>query len=320
MPTRVWELQGQSASGDSATRKYMFGGFASADLVLGHIQTNFAATPTPGSIATKIPYNWKSLTVQMPPEITELGGGWWEVTATYGPRRPDAVSFGEGVETETAPNHGDSGTETPIGPEISWSVIANTVPITQSLKTRQKRVRGGLGQTDARDFKGAIGVDPTTGEIKGTEKYYAVAEESLSIEIAGAVVTPAWKRLIHELTGCVNSHKFFGYEPGEVLFLGVPNLSSQSVGSTWKGQFKFAIQYNVKSRTLAEFDDEKLTVRDLHGWSHVWVTYEPKTQTIGSQTLKVTVPLEAYEEQIYEYKDLRLIGLNKRRKKEVVSS
>jgi hypothetical protein len=315
MSVHIRELRGQSLDGEKVTRRYIMGGFATIDLVIGRIQS--FPNPTIGSPETEIPYNTRSLVIQMPPTITEMGGGWWEVSVDYGPRNPQAVDVADGGATATASNHGDSDNETPIGPELSFTIATQSVPIVQSIKTRQSKIRDGATQSTPRNWQRAIGVDPKTGEVKGTEKYTAAMKQTLAVELPAQAVTPAYLRLLEDLTGKVNSHRFFGYDAGEVLFMGVPTFRNEAQGSVWKAQFDFAILRNKESYEVYFIDLESgtdfLILEDVHGWSHVWVTYQDATQDIDGVKYRTTIPLEAYEEQIYEYKDLRLMGLSRRK-------
>jgi hypothetical protein len=242
------------------------------------------------------------------------------VSVTWGPRQPIGIAPSAGatgpVPTQQAPNHGDTNSTTPIGSELSYSLTTTTVPITQSLRTRQKQVRLGFGQTDARDFRGAIGVNVDTGEIKGTEKYVGTIKESIKITVPAAALTPAFLKLMEEMTGTVNSHPIFGRERGSVLFLGAPSLQNATQGSTWDLSVEFAISPNRKKLVLWQDGIDEFALNGVHGWSHIWATYTKRVLTIGDFSYTVSEPLEAYEEQIYEYKDHRLMNLNQRRRAE----
>jgi hypothetical protein len=328
-PQRIEEVVGQSVSGDTVTRKYLFIGWATDEDVLIHIQ--LFPDPTP-ELPTVVPYNLKSLTIQMPPAIEELGANCWSVTVQYGPRSAEAISpTGGAAATQTAVPHGDSGNTEPIGPEISWGIIGGSQTITQSLKTLQKKLRplpdsvlppattGTPRLTSPRNWAKAIGVDPRTGDVKGCERLTGAVEQTIELTIPGRAVTSAWIRLVEELstpTPSVNSHPFLGYRPGEVLFLGIPNLRSIQVGAAWKGTFKIAISRNRKKVTINETPGEELELDEVRGWSHIWVTYiELKRVTSNGYQYRSTEPLEAYEEQIYPERDLRLLGLEKRKLK-----
>jgi hypothetical protein len=319
MPT-IRQLRGQQLNRDSAQAKYLFGGFDDVAAVHTYIQE--FKSPVSGSLEQEVPYSWGSLYIQMPPDVTELGNGWYAVDVTYGPRNPEAVSpLGGAGNTDTAPPHGDSATSTPVGPELTWSVVGGTQTIFQGIKAKQLAyLRGAvIAEADIPNYERLIGWDQKTGEIKGTERLTSSPRTSYDLEIPGSAVNPAWVRMVEEMCApnpTINTHKFFGYEPGEVLFLGMSNLRSQNFGSSWKARFDFAISRNRSEIII--YDDgigSPLKLTKVGGWSHIEVKFKDRVVTFSDGTSgRMSVPSSAKEIQIYESKDFRLMSLQKRRK------
>ena len=125
--------------------------------------------------------------------IAHQGGGVWEVSVRYGKREPKET--------------GQS--------SYSFDTGGGTTHITQSLETVGSYAPPG---EDPPDFKGAIGV--STESVDGTDITIPVFNFKETHYIPAALITPAYKVILFQLTGKVNAFPFKGFAPGEVLFLG----------------------------------------------------------------------------------------------------
>lgn len=66
--------------------------------------------------------------------------------------------------------------------------------------------------------KGAIGVDGD--EVKGTDIVAPSLKFNITFKHQAGFVSIPYMKLLHDITGTVNLTKFFGFDPGEILFLG----------------------------------------------------------------------------------------------------
>jgi hypothetical protein len=310
MSQHVWELDGQRFDGDVAEKRFLFEGFDQASDVDARIKAFGTADPASGE--TEVPYFFSGLTIQPNYDVREIGTDKWYVTARYGRLHPESVSPGGApADTLTRPEHGDQAPDmnTELLPEYEYSTSGGTLPITQSLKTWQSVKRGGGA---AANYRGAIGYNPITREVKGTEKHVFTSNWTISVSIPKAAVTAAYLNTIESLYGKVNDTKFFGYQRGRVLFMGVsPMRFTFTSGGLWRATFHFGTQRHRGEVKVVDDPTYGLTLNNVHGWSHVWVTYSQ--EVIGG--LPYMIPDQAYEEQIYEYADLNAMNLHKYRKK-----
>lgn len=65
---------------------------------------------------------------------------------------------------------------------------------------------------------GAIGVDGN--EVKGTDIVAPSLKFNITFKHQAGFVSIPYMKLLHDITGTVNLTKFFGFDPGEILFLG----------------------------------------------------------------------------------------------------
>jgi len=294
-----------------------------------------------------IPPYFTGLPIRLPCDIEDLGGNVFRVAATYGPRAgQEAVAPGGGAgNTEPASDHGDGGEDTPVGPELSYSTTGGTQHITQSIKTRQGAKFGPAG-LKPRDFGRGIGVNPQTGEFAGVDVDLREVKFSIKLQLPAAAVTGAWLKSVELATPSVHGIPrdetlppgqppfagsgtvpanpgnpaqtfYLGYAEGEIKFLGV-DLGNQGASGHFDCVAHYAVKRNQAELLIYSNPDnpsERLRLTNVHGWSHVWCTYKPATAVVDGKVVPVTVPDEAYEEQVYPYTDLRLLGLQNRRKK-----
>lgn len=109
----------------------------------------------------------------------------------------------------------------------------------------------------------------------------------------------AYENLVIDMTGTVNSDKFLGRDPGEVLFLGASwnDEGENPVQAT----YNFAIRRNEKEKDV---HGVKITKK---GWEYVWDIIKTKKET---DTSPVVVTVEGiYVSKVYEEKPFRKLGI-----------
>jgi hypothetical protein len=292
----VFEASGQTLNGNSAVAKWYYVGFRDLPTVDGRIRS----FPT-----GEIPRFWRRLALTLPCDINELGNGVWEVTATYSQVAGVEARTGSEVDQQSQPEHGDPTQSEPIDPTISFSNKATTQHITQSRGTWQ-RVKNGGGV--ARDFKRAIGVNPTNGEVAGTDIPVSSPTFTIVRKIPVAMVTPVFLFNLDKTIGCVNAAKWLGYERGEVSFDSYELPAAEPGSLTRTGTFNFVVSRNQPAST--EIAPGLTFNNPIDGHSHVWVTYK----NVVENGRTVTTVDEAYEEQVQKYVDFNKINLHKREK------
>jgi hypothetical protein len=309
-------LYGEKLSTNQATALFYADGFESIADVDGYIK-GFPSGPGGGE--NDVPYVWGGLYIQLPCEISEVGPRQFRITATFAPRGAESVApaGGNATNQETAPDHGDGGANTPVGPELSWSSSGGSMLRTQAIKVISTKTRNNA--ITPIDYGGAIAVDKD-GKVEGVTIHRNTVRWSLKITIPAAAVTGEWIKRLEDMCsdpeGCpVNSEPFFGYAAGEVLFEGITDLATGGASSDWTAHFHFAVQRNRQVVTVYENQAKNDLIRfvDVQGWDYIWTRYKKiLDQTTG---LGFTVPEQSTLVQVYPRKDFRLLNLHVRRKK-----
>lgn len=81
-----------------------------------------------------------------------------------------------------------------------------------------------------------------------------------------AVVTDAYKRAVMNLCGKVNSASYFGYNAGEVRFVGASGKARNN--TDWELSYRFEVRLNETGITIGSF-----TGIACDGWDVLWVFY-----------------------------------------------
>lgn len=150
-----------------------------------------------------------------------------------------------------------------------------------------------VGTADS--FKQAIGV--TTSGVAGADIYTPAV--SFSVVTQADPFNLPQIRVLRDLTATVNNATWYGFDAGEVLYLG---CSTQvGVANKWTLTHKFAIGKNVLACPVSD----TLVVPLKPAWDYLWCTYQAATG--AGQVLQV--PKAAYVEQVYRYTDFSLLGI-----------
>ena len=150
----------------------------------------------------------------------------------------------------------------------------------------------------APDFAGAIGV--THDNVEGVDITVPVYHFAETHYLDDAVVTPAYRGTLFNLTGKVNNASFKGLDAGECLFLGASG--SKRGEDDWEISFRFAGSPNRVNIQVGP-----ITVASKKGWEYLWVRYADE-EDAGSSTL-VKRPIAAYVEKVYENGDFSALGI-----------
>jgi len=178
---------------------------------------------------------------------------------------------------------------------FSFDTGGGSQHITQSKETIASHAPPGK---TAPDFKGAIGV--TGDSVEGVDITVPVYQFSETHYLPGALVTPAYKLALFQLTGRVNHALWKGFSAGEVLFLGASG-SKRGLGP-WEITYRFASSPNITGLTVGT-----ITGIDKKGWEYLWVRYADAEDSTAKALVKQ--PIAAYVERVYENGDFSLLGI-----------
>ncbi|OWY70407.1 hypothetical protein B7486_16595 [cyanobacterium TDX16] len=185
-------------------------------------------------------------------------------------------------------------------PEFSFDTSGESKHITQALSQTSypDSVAPDFGNSIGVSRDGIEGVDIIVPGYKWTETHY----------LSNSFVTADYKRLLADFTGSVHggddveaNHRFRGFAPGEVLFLGAQG--SRRGSGDWQLTFSFA---RLPNETDLQIGD--LTVDEKLGWQYLWIR---SRQTVIGDTEPVigAAPSFVYVASVYPEKDFEQLGI-----------
>lgn len=210
--------------------------------------------------------------------LSEQGPGTYQASVTYS-SNPGSISPppGLGEATETFDSTG------------------GTIRITHSLEVTDAKPAPGFSFFP--DFEGGIGNGPNGPE--GIDIVSRVYTWTRTVPLAESVVTYSYRGVIFALTGRTNDAEFYGFEAGEVLFLGASGQRRTStqpgVPAPWDITYRFAASPN------ATVDVGPIAGLAKGGWEYV----DAYTEVFEDEDAKVVVhrPIAAYVHRVYESGD-----------------
>ena len=177
---------------------------------------------------------------------------------------------------------------------------------------------------------GLIGVDKD--DVKGVDIVAPALKFNIVYHHPEGFVDISWMKLIHDITGSVNSTYFLGFPPGEILFLGGRGTDGSDFEATIS--YSFAGAPNTPLVTSPEtsvfkigdiwvtpidapplpanpptpgaeppYDTEPFQYLIKRGWDVIWVKYKDEEQ----EGFPVKKAQYAYIERVYKYVDLASI-------------
>lgn len=198
------------------------------------------------------------------------------------------VQYGEDKSTGSSMRYKDED-----DPTVSFDCGGGTKHLLYSLDQRRA-----FGDKDA---GGAIGWNGKSGddcEIAGVDVPTAQLRETYTRQMRVSRLTTAFKRKVASLVGKVNSSYFKGWNPGEVMFLGMSYSTPPKKARKVTVTFNFAIQPNETVRICGRNISKK-------GFEYVWAL--SKTQASGGVP---QVKVDAiYVDQVCESASFSPLGL-----------
>lgn len=153
-------------------------------------------------------------------------------------------------------------------------------------------------QTIPPDFDNAIDVDQN-GRPRGVDVIIPSLKFDITYRQAKAVITNAYIRTLADLTGKVNDAAFYGFNAGEVLFLGA--AGSQSTKSDPEITYKFVASPN------ATFSVAGISNVTKQGHQYLWVWYETD-EDVNAHTLRPNAHT-VFVETVYRNADFSQLGI-----------
>ncbi len=180
----------------------------------------------------------------------------------------------------------------------SWTwdfdTTGGTVHITNSKETVRSFAATGVSESTIPDHENAIDVQGE--EVRGVDVTIPAMRMNVNFKHDKGVVTLDWARLIHDITGMVNSAPMLGFEPGEVLFLGGRGADGSEAEAT--------VSYNfAMSANLSNYSIGSIAGITKEGWNVAWVAYKDNVD----QDRLVKQPEFLYVERVYDTIDLAAV-------------
>jgi hypothetical protein len=182
--------------------------------------------------------------------------------------------------------------------QYTFDTTGGTRKVMQSLATINAYVPSSASYT-APNFNGAINVSSEGIEgVEDDDPKFDFTETHLWDD---ADITPAYKKVLRALTGCVNNAPFKDWDIGEVKFRG--ETGGKRGNERWTLTYRFSSQPN-----LASFNIGGMTI-DKAGWDYFWMLMGEQFDPTGF--CRVPVPLAGYVERISIFADFSqlLIGV-----------
>lgn len=153
--------------------------------------------------------------------------------------------------------------------------------------------------TNAPDFKGLIGYNPTDGTVEGTDVPVPMSELSIDVKAPAGYINLAYQDALAQMKGRYNSTTFLIWPAGEVRCEGT-EYSASNADSEFT--LNIAIQKN-----LTNFVSAGLTITAKKGWDFLWFLVEEVDVTAGGHTVKVKQAKHWYVERTLLTADFKAI-------------
>lgn len=178
---------------------------------------------------------------------------------------------------------------------VSFDTSGGTEHITSSLSAPKKYGREGENIPDPGLLIGWR--DKTKADCDGVDRVAPAMRKTVVQKMSH--LSTSYENLLIDLTGTVNSNKFLGREPGEVLFMGA------SGSDPGEGYFDVTFNFAIQRNETVEIEGIKV---EKKGWEYVWSISKPTIPEVGKPP-KILIE-GIYVSPIYKEADFRQLGLN----------
>lgn len=191
------------------------------------------------------------------------------------------------------------GSPNPSGESTDFEIGGQTAHITHSIKTVKRYGRAALHQR-------AINVG-SDGQIGGVDIVVPSYTEAITREYDDTDITPAFKKQLFALAGCVNSKPFRIYNAGECLFVGASGARRGT--GPWSVTYRFAGSPNLRVDVQNVDGEPPDNLIPKNGWDYLWIETEDYIDDDGTVKRLAKRPVAAHLEQVYRYADLTQLGI-----------
>ena len=181
--------------------------------------------------------------------------------------------------------------------EISFSTGGGTKHVVFALDTRV--VYGEDKYKNLIGWNGKIGGE---AEFAGADVPDSNSQLTLTVTRKMSDLGNKWQRNVDAATGKINSKKFRGYEPGEVLFDGVSFTGTEKSDSV-KVSYNFSIRLNETDVPIATDKDGNIITVSKKGFEYAWAASKYDTK------LERSVPTLVRVDKVLEEVDFSTLGI-----------
>jgi len=224
----------------------------------------------------------------------EGGGGGGEGSPGGGDGGPGDPGGGDGGPGGESPQP-QPGQDDPLDANTSFSTGGGTAHILLSLETKSATAAEGF---IAADTQRAIGL--TKGSVEGCDIVTSGGEYSVTRK--RRQVTLRYLRTLLRTTGKTNKEEHWGFQPGELLYLGAEGSGSNLGGWTITHKFRFAENNGVTvpgdpASAPENVITPQLKIPSKNGHDYVWCIYQDTVDQTSNQLFPL--PIQANVERVY---------------------
>lgn len=181
---------------------------------------------------------------------------------------------------------------------FNFSTQGKTAHIIQSLMTVNRYPVAGY--TQAYDFNCGIGYQD--GEFAGVDIKRPNLVFQRDMWILEENLTWEHVRALAEFTGSVNSDRFYGFDPGQVLFAGVSQgqRATMKIGDATLRYWQIGLAFEVAPNEVTYWNGNIVSKR---GWDYAWVLSMKTVMSGDAGQIVGRTPLQMNIEQVYPYKE-----------------
>jgi len=171
---------------------------------------------------------------------------------------------------------------------ISFTTIGGSQRIYKSLSTSESQAPAGKTATDHK-----LAINVSDHGVEGCDIHVGIFEFSITKACPGGTITPQLIAAIRDLcqpTPHVNAAEFFGFQAGEVLFLGAAGRSRGDAAD--EITTNFAVDQDEIGIVIGD-----IAAIDRFAHEYLWVEWERKRDAVSNRMARR--PRSAYAEQVY---------------------
>ena len=181
--------------------------------------------------------------------------------------------------------------------EISFSTGGGTKHVVSAIKPNVV-----YGKNECGNLIGWNGKKGVEAEYAGADVPDSNSQLSLTVTKRMSELNNKWQRNVDAATGKVNSGKFRGYEPGEVMFNGV-SLTGSEKSKSVKVTYNFSIRLNENNVPIATDENGEIITVSKKGFEYAWVAHQ------YSSKHKRNIPTLVRVDQVVETADFSKLGI-----------